>query len=144
MCGKRLLADRDLPLLHDLQQRRLDLRRRAVDLVRQQEVAEDRSQLDLEPAVVGAVEARADKVARHQVGGELDAVEGAPEHLGRGLDRQRLRQARHALDQQVSVRQQADEHALEHRVLAGNDALDLEQRALQRIVIGAQLRLRGG
>jgi hypothetical protein len=36
-------ADRDLILLHRLEQRRLRLRRRAVDLVREDDVGEDRS-----------------------------------------------------------------------------------------------------
>ena len=45
------VADRDLRLLHDLQQRRLDLGRRPVDLVGQEEVAEHRAQLGVEGAV---------------------------------------------------------------------------------------------
>jgi hypothetical protein len=51
--GERLAADRDLVLLHDLEQRRLHLRRRAVDLVGEQEVAEDRAELGVEAAGVG-------------------------------------------------------------------------------------------
>ena len=124
-------ADRHLALLHHLEQRRLHLRGRAVDLVGEQEVAEDRPELDLELGAVGPVDARADEVGRHQVGGELHAVERAAEHRRRGLDRQRLRQAGHAFDQQVAARQQADEHALEHRLLPGDHAPDLEQRLLE-------------
>ena len=37
----------------------------------------------------------------------------------------------HALDQQVALREQADEHALEHLVLAGDHAPDLEERLLE-------------
>ena len=51
----------------------------------------------------------------------------AAEHVGDGLDRQRLRQAGHALDQEVAAREQADEDALEHLVLARDHALDLEE-----------------
>ena len=40
----RLTADRHLVLLHDLEERALDLRRGAVDLVSQQEVREHRAQ----------------------------------------------------------------------------------------------------
>ena len=54
----------------------------------------------------------------------------AAEHVGDGLDRQRLREAGNALDQQVPAGEQADEHALEHLVLPGDDALDLEDGAL--------------
>ena len=57
--GKRVVPDRDLALLHDLEQRGLDLRGCAVDLVREQEVAEDGAELGLERALGGAVDARA-------------------------------------------------------------------------------------
>ena len=67
-------------------------------------------------------------------GRELDARERPAEHARRGLDRQRLREAGHALDQEVALREQADEHALEHRVLAGDHAADLEQRLLEPLL----------
>ena len=46
--GVRVVADRHLVLLHHLEQRRLHLRGRAVDLVREEEVAEDRAEVGLE------------------------------------------------------------------------------------------------
>ena len=92
--GMRRVADRHLALLHHLEQRRLHLRRRAVDLVREQEVAEDGAELGVERALAGPVDARADEVGRHEVGRELHARERAAEHAGRRLDRQRLREAR--------------------------------------------------
>ncbi len=125
------MRDRDLALLHHLEERGLHLRGRAVDLVGEQEVAEDGAELGLERALVGPVDARADEVGRHEVGRELDARERAAEHAGRRLDRQRLREAGHALDQEVPLREQADEHPLEHLVLAGDDAPDLEERLLE-------------
>ena len=70
-----LPADRDLLLLHHLQQRALHLRRRPVDLVGQQQVGEHRPERDLELAAALVVDAGADDVGRHQVRGELDAVE---------------------------------------------------------------------
>src|SRR3954465_3358455 len=45
---------------------------------------------------------------RREGGGELDALEGAAEDGGRGLDRERLGEAGHALDQQVATGEQAD------------------------------------
>ena len=57
----------------------------------------------------------------------------AAEHAGGRLDRQRLREPGHALDQEVALREQADEHALEHRVLPGDHAADLEQRLLETL-----------
>ena len=125
------VADRHLPLLHHLEQRRLHLRRRAVDLVGEQEVAEDRAELGLELGAVGPVDARADEIRRDEVGRELHALERAAEH-GRGrLDRERLREPGHALDQHVPAGEQADEHPLEHLLLAGDHAPDLEQRLLE-------------
>ena len=50
----RVVRDRHLPLLHHLEQGRLHLRG---DLVREQEVAEDRAELRVERALVGAVDA---------------------------------------------------------------------------------------
>ena len=129
----RRVADRHLALLHHLEQRGLHLRRRAVDLVREQEVAEDGAELGVEAALARAVDARADEVRRHEVGRELHARERAAEHAGGRLDRQRLREAGNALDQEVALREQADEHPLEHRVLAGDDAADLEQRLLEAV-----------
>ena len=121
------MADRHLPLLHHLEQRRLHLRRRTVDLVREQEVAEDRALLGVEATGVGPVDARADEIARHEVGRELDTPERPAEHGSRRLDRQRLGEPRHALDQEMASGDEADEHALEHLVLACDHPLDLDE-----------------
>ena len=142
----RLVADRDLALLHDLEQRGLDLRRRPVDLVGEQEVAEHGAELGVERALLRAVDARADEIRGDEVGRELHAREGAAEDAGGRLDRQRLREARDPLDEQVALREQAHEHALEHRVLPGDDASDLEQRLLELDLrlLGARRRALGG
>ena len=83
--------------------------------------------------MLGAVDARADEVGRHQVGGELDAVEGAAEHVGERLDGEGLGEAGDALDEQVPAREQPDEHALEHGLLPDDHALHLEQRGLELV-----------
>ena len=90
-----------------------------------------RAELDLELGLVGPVDARADEVGRDEVRRELHALERAAEHRRRRLDRQRLREARHAFDQHVPAGEQADEHALEHLLLTGDHAPDLEQRLLE-------------
>ena len=61
-------------------------------------------------------------------------LEHAAERVGEGLDGQRLGQARDALEQHVPAGQQGDEQPLEHRLLADDDALDLEHRGLERRV----------
>ena len=64
----------DLALLHRLEQRGLRLRRRAVDLVGEQDVREDRALAELELAGARVVDERPGDVAGHQVGRELDAL----------------------------------------------------------------------
>ena len=59
-----LAADRDLALLHHFEQRALHLGRRAVDLVGQQQVGEDRAERGVELAGLLVVDPRADQVGR--------------------------------------------------------------------------------
>ena len=121
-----VVADRDLVLLHDLEQCRLDLGRGAVDLVGEEEVREDGAGLDVEAGLVGAVDPRPDEIGGHEIGRELDALERAAEDVGEGLDRERLGQARDTLEEEVAARQQADQDPLEHLVLTDDDPPDLE------------------
>ena len=125
-----LRADRDLALLHDLEERALDLGRGAVDLVGEEEVAEDRAELRVEGAPVGAVDPGPDEVARHEVRGELDPPERGVEDVGEGLDREGLGEARDALEEEVAAGEEGDEHPLEHRVLADDHPADLVQDGL--------------
>ena len=80
-------AERHLTLGHHLEERRLHLRRRTVDLVGEDEVGEHRAELDVEALGRGAVDAGADDVRRQQVGGELDAGERAAERARPGSTR---------------------------------------------------------
>jgi hypothetical protein len=123
-------------LLHHLEERGLHLRGRAVDLVREEEVAEDGALLGVERPGVGAEDPRADEVAGHEIRRELDALERAAQRGGCGLDRQRLGEAGYALDQQVAAGEQAHEHPLQHPVLPGDHAPDLEERALDGLLRG--------
>ena len=106
--------DRDAVLLHRLEQRRLRLRRRAVDFVGEHDVREDRPRREhhLPPAGRRVLlhEVGAGDVRRHQVGRELDARELQVEHLRHGVDQQRLGQAGRADDQAVA----ADEQRVQH------------------------------
>ena len=78
-----------VPLLHRLQQGGLGLGRRAVDLVGQQQLAEDRPAGQGEAAGLEVEQVGADDVAGHQVGRELDAAEIEPERRGRSTGRAR-------------------------------------------------------
>src|SRR6267378_4696179 len=124
----RLAADRDLVLLHDLEQRALHLRRRAVDLVGEKEVCEDRAERGLEVACALVVDPCADKVGGHEIGRELDALEVAGDGLSDGLHRQRLRKAGNTFDEQVAAGEQADHEPLDQVVLPDDHFLDLEKK----------------
>ena len=71
-------------------------------------------------------------------GRELDARERPADHLREGLYGQRLGDAGHALEQHVSLGQQADQHPLDELVLADDDPLDLEDGPLQGVYLGGQ------
>ncbi|CFM72781.1 Uncharacterised protein [Bordetella pertussis] len=113
-------AHRDLPLFHRLQQGRLHLGRRAVDLVGQHQVAEQRPLLEFDAlAAVGVLlqHVGAGDVRRQQIGRELDAPHGRVQVRRQRLDRARLGQARQAFEQYVAVGQQGDQHMADHRRL---------------------------
>jgi hypothetical protein len=131
-------ADRHLLLLHHLEQRRLHLGRRAVDLVGEQEVDHHRAELGVELFLALPVDAGTDDVGGHQVGRELDPRERPADHLRERLDGQRLGNAGDTLEQHVSLGQQADQHALHELVLADDDALDLEDGPFQGLNLGGQ------
>ena len=78
----RFARDRDLAFLHRLQQRRLDLGRCPIDLVGQDQIAEQRTGLELERSVLFAIDLRAGHVGGQQVGRELHAAKFALDQLG--------------------------------------------------------------
>ena len=135
--------ERDLPLLHRLEQRRLHLGGRAVDLVGEQQVGEHRPLAGDELAGALLVDHRAGEVGRQQVRRELDARELQVEHLTEGVHRERLGEARDALDEHVAAAQQRDHHAVEHRALPHDDLLDLAQRGLHLERLGAHRFVEG-
>ena len=69
--GVPLAVNRDLPLLHALEQCRLGSRRHSVHFVNQQEVGENRSSVQLEGAGRHVQNLGSDDVRGHQVGGTL-------------------------------------------------------------------------
>ena len=119
------IAESHLPLLHDLEERRLHLGRGPVDLVGEEHLGEDRALASDEPLLVLVVDQRADEIGRQKVGSELNTLKVEVDHLRQRLDGQRLRQARDALEQNVSARQERDQETIEHRVLADDHPLHL-------------------
>ncbi len=117
--------DGDAVLLHRLQKGRLCLRRRAVDLVGQDDVREDGSPLEHElPASGGRVfldDVRAGDVGGHQVRRELDPGEVQIEDAGHGMDEQGLRQSRHTHEEAVAPHEQAEQDLLDDLLLPDDE-----------------------
>jgi hypothetical protein len=133
------LPGRDFALLHGLEQRGLCLRRRAVDLVGQQNVREDRPFHETErPPPLGILfqHARTRDVGRHEVRRELDALELQVEYLRQRADNERLREARHADQKTMPAREDRRKDLLDHRVLSDDDLL---QFALHHLAMLAEL-----
>ena len=133
-------AHRHPPLLHRLQHGRLRLGRRAVDLVGQNDVGEDRALEKLELPLAGrrvlVDHLRAGDVAGHQVRGELDALERKVQGLRQRGDQQRLGQPRHADQQRMAAGEDGDQHLVDHLRLADDH---LRQFALERDVAAVEI-----
>ena len=65
------------------------------------------------------------------------------EHRRRVSHRERLGEARHALEQHVAAGKQRDHHAVEHRALPHDHLLDLAQRGLHLERLGAHRFVEG-
>ena len=115
-----LTGDGDAAFLHGFQQRGLGFRRRAVDFIREQEIGEHgpRSITEFHAALVLVDDLGAEDVGRHQVGGELDALEIHAQHPRDGLHQQRLGQSRHADEQAVAVGKKGGDQAGDDFLLA--------------------------
>ena len=128
-------------LLHRLEQRRLDLGGRAVDLVGQDHVGEDRALLGLELGLLRVVDERADQVRREQVGRELDALEGRPDRVGEGADGKGFREPRYTFHEHVPIGQQPDQQPLHHGLLPDDHPAHFAQEAVDKAAGLLDLRL---
>ena len=126
-------SDRHVAFLHRLQQRRLGARAGPVDLVRHQQLGEDRPLDEAETAA--AVEALLhylgpENVGGHQVGGELHPQRVEPHDDSQGLDQLGLGEAGNADQQSVSAGEQRHQRLLDHPFLAKDHRADrLARRA---------------
>jgi len=94
-------VDGDLSLLHRLEQRSLGLRRRAVDLVGQQDLREHGSGPELELVRLQVQHRRPGHIGRHEVRRELHPLELQAEQLREHPDERGLADARDIVDQDV-------------------------------------------
>ena len=121
----RLALHRDLVLLHRLEQRALRLGPGAVDLIGEEHVGEHRAGVKNERFLGPLVDADADQVGRHQVGGELGAREPEAERDRDRVREGRLADPRNVLDQEVATGEHAGDAVFDLRLLADDDRANL-------------------
>src|SRR5262249_9747532 len=117
--------DGHLALGHCLEERGLRLRGRSVDLVREDDVREDGALTEREATVARREYVRARDVRGEKVRRELDAPRARAERLRECLYEGGLRHARPALEADVAVREERDDHHVERTRRTDEDALDL-------------------
>ena len=128
--GKGLGSDGHLPLLHGLEQGALDLGRSPVDLVGEDEVGEDGALAHGKGLLLLVVDHGADHIRRKQVRGELDAAEIDRDGPAQGLDGERLGEARHALEEDMAVGQQANQQVIHHAFLSNHGLADFVSKGV--------------
>jgi hypothetical protein len=111
----RMRSHRHTPLLHRLEERRLRLRRRSVDLVGQNQMVKNRpgKKTHAPPAHVVLEDVGAGDVGWKEVRRELHPAERQSERLGKGCDEQRLRKARHPDEECMPASQKRHEHQVD-------------------------------
>ena len=113
---------RHLVLVHYLEQRRLSLRRGAVDLIGEQDIREHRARLEFKFFCRSGINRYAQKVAGQHVAGELNALKAAVERPRQRVGQGGLADTRYTLDQQVSAGKYRHQRQADGVVLAANHA----------------------
>ncbi len=140
----RLAVDGYLLLGHRLEERRLRLRHRAVDLVDEDHVGEDRPGPELEVALLGVEEGEARHIGRLEVRRALDARRRRA--LDRVCDRARehgLGSTGNVLEEHMAPAQHRGEDELDLLALAVDDRLDVVREAIRERRRAPELALLG-
>lgn len=95
----------------------MHLARGPVNFVGQQQVRKNRTLTGVKGIGAGVENFAAKNVGREQVHRELNAVEGEVDRLGKDRDKQRLGQARHALQKEVAASEKCDEQSFDDFIL---------------------------
>ena len=121
-------------------------RARAVDFIRHQQLAKDRTgnKAERSPSRLALLEdLRAENIRRHQVGSALDALVVKAEDRTQGLDEPSLGQTRDTDQQGVPTAQESDQGLLDHFPLTKNDLADTftdeTQAAAERFDLGNEI-----
>src|SRR5581483_2469553 len=138
----RLAVDRHLSLGHRLEECRLRLRHRPVDLVDEEDVREDRAGPEDERTALLVVDREARDVERLEIRRALDARrDRALDRSRHGAGEHRLRGAGDVLEEDVASRGEGGDDALDLRRLAAHDAADvLAARARDMLRLGDRVR----
>jgi hypothetical protein len=136
-------------LFHRFEERRLRLGRRAVDLVREDDIGEHATGPELE-VTGGAVPHRdARHVGGEEVGSELNAAPAPADRTCDGLGQRRLADAGNVLHEEVPLGEEAHECEMDRPPLAPDHGLDLMrervehlfERAVESALTGAPKRV---
>ena len=120
----RCFADGDLAFSHGLKEGALDLCGCPVDFVGEDEVGEERPLFGGELAGAWIVDQRSDEISWEKVRGELDALELGVDARGQGFYREGLCDAWDTFKEDVPIRQEANEEAVNEGLLSDDDARD--------------------
>ena len=102
-----MFADSDLPLLHRFEQRALHLGRCTIDFVGKNQIGKNWSELGGKFAGARVINERADQIRRQKVGGELQPLKTRLNACRHCFNGQRFGQPRNALEQDVTIGEQA-------------------------------------
>src|SRR5262249_8799954 len=131
---KALAVDGDEALFHRLEQSRLRFRARAVHLIDEHDVGEQRPAPELELAALGVEHVHAGEIRRHQVRCSLNPLELTAEHASERVAEKRLAESRRTLDQHVPRADERDRERVDHLVEAIDDRANLLAEKLLDLV----------
>ena len=122
-------GDSDGVLLHRFEERGLGLWSGAVDLVSEEDLSEDRTLLELEGSAscfcIFGDNVGPDDISRHEVWGELDAIEREREGCCECADEEGFSESGYAFKQDVTAAEEADEDGVDDLLLSDHDFADL-------------------
>src|SRR5690606_16360145 len=123
--GVGLPIERDAPFLHGFEQCGLSLGRRSVDLVGEQELAEDRPAGERELAGLEVEQVGPDDVARQQVRRELDTAELEPRGGSEALGEESLGSAGRPFEQHMALGEKRSQEVIDSFLLTDDRLADL-------------------
>src|SRR5205823_7522020 len=113
--------DRDVPLLHRLEQRALRFGSGAIDFVDQYDLRKERATMKNEPLLIAIENGIAENVGREEIACELDALKGETKRTGERLRECRLANAGNVFNKQMTAGKQTRDRELYRLGFADDD-----------------------